>query len=323
MVKFNETLIALLVVAVLLLRWGTQPAMAQCCSPGNPVGGLAALGTNEEGSWQMMLNYRYGYSGTYFMGNQPVPAQFIRSGNYNHVGVIFSYGLTNKLTIDAETGYFINKTQSYVAGILPEKLSGHGLTDLNLQIRVQLWRNLLKDAEITSGAGIKIPVGRHDQMDQGARLTRDLQPTTGSYDFVHSLFLYRGFLSEKFRTFFSTRLEIKGLNPDRYRYGHLLSASGFFSWSPSLRWTLVSQLRGEWRGRDTRLLSGSGIPIDDLREIVIPTGSRKVFFVPQLTYSLTPDLYLSLLADIPLYQFYFDQQLATTTALTLSLQTKL
>lgn len=307
-------------ILIISLQFVANHAFGQCCSPGNPIGGLSGLGTNPADTWQFFLNYRYGYSGAYFEGNKESDTRFIESGNFSHIGLIASLGLTEKLTVEAETGYFLNKTQMYVPGIIPEKLVGRGLTDLILSVRYQIWREPISDWEITSGAGIKIPAGSYQKKYEGALLTRDLQPTTGSYDFIHSLFLYKGFLGQKLRAFLATRLEIKGLNPDKYRYGNFLMVSGFASWSPGIRWILVGQIRSEFRGRDTRLRSGSGIPVGDDREIVIPTGSAKVFFVPQITYSFSQETFLSLLVDLPLYQYYHDKQLASTTALTLSLR---
>ncbi|MEZ4829552.1 MAG: hypothetical protein R3C61_25195 [Bacteroidia bacterium] len=302
--------------------WEISMLMSQCCSPGNPVGGMTIPGNNRAEMWQLLTSYRYGYSGRYFEGSQPVAPTFIRSGNYQHLAVLLAYGLTDKLTIDLESGYFLNKTQLYAPGIIPEKLSGKGFTDLTLQVRGRLLQNSLKDIEISSGAGLKIPVGSHEQKDGGLLLPQDLQPTTGSFDFVHSLFLYRGFLSDQYRVFFSTRTELRGLNPDGYRYGHLFLASGFFSWSPHYHWTFIQQLRTELRGRDTRPDTGSGIPTGSGREKVIPTGSVKFFAIPQLTFSPQPEVHLSILCDLPLYQYYHDRQLATTTAVTLSLRTE-
>ena len=297
-----------------------QIAFGQCCSPGNPVGGTNSLGVNPEGSWQLFVNYRYGYSGAYFEGNKPSETQFLESGNYNHAAVIAAFGLTDRLTIEAETGFFLNKTQFYVEGILPEKLVGNGLTDLNLLARVSFYKNPEKEFELNAGMGIKIPVGSHQKTYQGALLTRDLQPTTGSYDLVHSFFLYKGVLNKKMRFFLANRIEFKGLNPDQYRYGNFWTTSGFVSYNLGTQWTLIGQIRTEFRSRDSRPISGVGIPIDDDREQVIPTGSHKVFLVPQLTYAFSQNTHLSILGDIPVYQNYNDKQLANTTAITLSLR---
>ena len=319
---FPSSKMALKLTKFALLFWflviGNQAIQAQCCSPGNPVGGTNSLGVNNEGSWQLFLNYRYGYSGRYYEGSKPSETQFIRSGNYNHAGIIAALGLTDRLTVEAETGFFINKTQFYVEGIIPEKLVGNGLTDLNLLARFSFWKNEAKEIELNSGLGIKIPVGSYQKKFNGALLTRDLQPTTGAYDLVHTFFLYKGFLPQKLRFFFSNRIEFKGQNPDKYRYGNFWTSSAFISYSPGLRWIVIGQVRTELRARDSRPETGNGIPVGLGRELVFPTGSQKLFLVPQITLSLNSTTNLSLLLDIPVYQNYNDKQLANTTAITLS-----
>ncbi|MEM6342840.1 MAG: hypothetical protein AAF927_03135 [Bacteroidota bacterium] len=285
---------------------------AQCCSPGNPIGGTAALGVNDAETWRFFATYRYGYAGRYFEGSQLSSTAFIEDGTFNHSGINLSYGLTERLTVEAETGFFINKTQRYVEGILPAEQTGRGLTDLNILIRLNLWRDLVKDWELSAGLGFKAPLGNAQQTDGGAILPRDLQPTTGAYDLVQTLFLYRGF--GKFRTFVSTRLELKGMSIDQYRYGHFFTVSAFQSYAFSERWVLINQLRGEFRGRDSRPSTGVGIQIEGDRELILPTGSQKLFWVPQLSYSFSPKMQLSLMAELPLFQHYNDRQLGSSFA---------
>ena len=308
--------ICILIGIFLLLPTGIH---AQCCSPGNPIGGTSALGVNDEHSWQIFLNYRYGYAGRYFEGNKPSTTQFIQDGQFNHMGGVVAYGLSKRLTLEGEFGYFINKTQRYVEGIIPSSQNGSGLTDLNLLLKLNLWRSELEEWEITTALGGKIPLGNNQQSDQGILLPRDLQPTTGAFDFIHSLFLYKGFLSRKFRTFLLTRTEIKGRSLDQYQYGHFFASSFFASYSAGLKWVLIGQIRGEIRGRDSRPVSGGGIPLPNNREQLIPTGSQKLFIIPQISYSLTPELQLSTLVELPLYQNYNDKQLSSTVAVMLSL----
>ena len=308
--------IRILVFSCFLLPIGIY---AQCCSPGNPIGGTSALGINDEQSWRIFLNYRYGYAGRYFEGNKPSTTQFIQDGQFNHMGGAVAYGLSKKLTLEAEFGYFINKTQRYVEGIIPSVQRGSGLTDLNLLLKFNLGRNELQEWEVSTALGGKIPLGNNRQTDQGITLPRDLQPTTGAFDFIHSLFLYKGFLSRKFRTFLFTRTEIKGRSLDQYRYGHFFATSLFASYSAGLKWVFIGQIRGELRGRDQRAASGGGIPLPGGREKVISTGSQKLFFVPQISYSLSQALQLSTLVELPIYQYYNDKQLSSTLAIMLSL----
>ncbi|MEM7371760.1 MAG: hypothetical protein AAF587_24300 [Bacteroidota bacterium] len=305
---------------LLFVLFFVSKGWTQCCSPGNPIGGTSAVGVNDLHAWQFFLTYRYGYSGAYFEETKAVPADFIEQGNYNHVGMLAAYGLAERITIEAETGVFLNKTQSYVSGILPAQQIGRGLTDLSVTARINVWKNQAREIEITGGAGFKAPLGPYEQRYQGAILSRDLQPTTGSFDGIVSLFVYKGFLPQKIRFFLLGRAELKGQNPDRYRYGNFLALSGFATYSAGIRWVVAIQVRTELRARDSRPLSGQGIPIANERELIRPTGSEKVFVVPQISYALTQKLNVSLLMDWPVYQRYNDKQLATTLSASLSLR---
>jgi len=318
----NFTAMPRLLWFFLLCFWigSASNVWSQCCSPGNPVGGAISPGVNQTGNWQLFTGYRYGYSGAYFEGNKPAESAFIQRGAFQHIMLAATYGISQRLTLELEGGYFLQKTQVYQAGILPSQQTGTGLTDFNVLARVNIFRDEVRGWEISPGMGIKLPIGSYNQVRDGVILPRDLQPSTGSADGLLTLFIQKANLKQKYRAFLLGRLELKGTNPDQYRYGHFGSLGLFGSYSPGARWTLIGQLRGEWRARDTRPSTGTGIPLGNGREQILPTGSRKYFLSPQLTFQPLPRLAISLLVDVPIYQFYFESQLATTTSALLTLR---
>lgn len=309
-------------IITMLIQINALSVFAQCCSPGSPVGGTSALGVLDKGTFQVFLNYKYGYSDTYYRGDRPTEEDFIDNGNYNYLGSVVAYGLLKRLTLELDIGYMFNKTQNYVPGITPKTLIGRGLTDVNFSTRFNLYRNLVSDWEVSSGLGIKIPLGKFEQTYQDAILPPDLQPTTGSFDFFHTLFLYKGFVKKHVRLFLINRIELKRQNRAFYKYGNLYTTSFFTSYSVGVHWVFLMQLRTEIRARDTRPETGTGLPaqIDD-REKIIPTGSQKLFVVPQVTYILKSWTF-STLVDIPAYQYYNDKQLASTVAVSVSVSKK-
>mgnify|MGYP000259416532 CR=1 FL=1 len=89
-----------------------------------------------------------------------------------------------------------------------------------------------------------------------------------------------------------------------------------------MHWVFIAQLRSEIRGRDTRPKTGTGLQAkDDNREKIIPTGSQKLFIIPQVAYSVK-NWTFSALIDVPLYQYYNDKQLASTVAVSASVSKK-
>ena len=173
-----KTLISL----IILYSLSFLKVNAQCCSPGNPAGGIGALGTLEKNTARISLLYKGGFSDTYYGGNigsthplQPDPnfIPSIKNANYNYAGLNFRFGLTDKLTIDNELGYFINKTQNYIDGLIPAQLKGYGFTDFGVQFKYRLLKK--REWEITPGIGIRFPVGQKEQKDNvGSTLPIDL-----------------------------------------------------------------------------------------------------------------------------------------------------
>lgn len=296
---------------------------AQCCSPGNPIGGTGTIGTLPKSALKFFLNYKYGYSGNYFEGGHKTKSDFIREGKYNFTGLNLAFGISDRMMLEAETGYMFDKTQYYAEGILPSRLTGKGLTDLTIGFKAAFIKNKDKEYEFTSGLGIKLPLSSNDQTYQGAVLPLDLQPSTGSTDFIHSLFIYKGFLKKHMRFFIDNRIEIKRQNENEYKYGNLFATSLFVTYSPSPHWIFILQARSEIRKRDERPSTGYGIQKENGRELVVPTGSQKIFVVPQVSYVFDKEWSVSLLADLPAYQYYNSKQLASSYALTLSISKQL
>jgi hypothetical protein len=283
---------------------------AQCCSPGNPLGGYGNNGTLNEKTFKLYTQYKHGYSGTYkngdhlYAGDTKDFQRAVKEAEYNFIGAGIAWGITRKLTVEAEAGYFINKTQTHTANIIPAKQKGYGLTDLAFLIKPSLYKNQAKEIEFTPSFGLKIPLGNFKQQYQGSVLPPDLQPTTGAINLVAGFFLYKGFLAQHLRFFMIGRYEFPRANPLEVKYGNSYITSFYTSYSLSAKFTLIAQFRYEQKERDRITYQpGNGY---------YSSGSKKLFIVPQLTYS--PDLNwdISLFSDIPLYQYYNGYQLGNT-----------
>ena len=279
---------------------------AQCCSPGNPIGGTGNIGALNSGESELIVNYGYSYSGSYYAGSSPISAFFVETGFFNHVSVGFSHGISDRWTIDAEATYFVNKVQNYVDGIIPSRRKGYGFGDVSFVANYKLFGERWRYWEVTSGVGLKIPVGTHEQRNEGALLPLDVQPTTRAVDFIHTLFLYKGYPAHGLRFFLTNRVEVRNANTEGYRYGNLYTTSLFASYNLGLHWDATLQLRSEIRGGDVR--PDGAIPV---------TGSQKIFVTPQISYSLNQSLSLTALVDLPVYQYYNREQLANTFAVSI------
>ncbi len=285
-------------------------AMGQCCSPGNPLGGYGNNGTLNGNSIKFYAQYKYSYSGKYKQGDklyQGETKDFKRSvqdGNYSFVGLGAAWGISQRLTLEAETGYFITKTQNHVEGVIPETQKGYGFTDLSFLIKPALYKK--NELEFTPALGLKMPLGKYDQKYRGSLLPPDLQPTTGAVNYIAGFFLYKGFLEKHLRLFMIGRYEFPRANPLGMKYGNAFSHSLFISYSFSARVTATLQIREESRMRDSDAAVGGST--------YYSSGSQKLFVVPQVSYALDQYWDLSVFSDVPVYQYYNGYQLGNTLA---------
>jgi len=289
---------------------------SQCCSPGNPVGGTGNLGVLAKDEMKIMATYRHSYSGKYMDGSKVYEPYFVETGYFNHTGFLFAYGVSNRVTLEIESGYFISKGQSYVEGIIPAKKKGYGLTNISFTPKVMLLNK--NDWEITMGLGLKYPIGAYNKAFNGAIAELDIQPSTGAVDYIHTLFISKEYLAKHLRFFLYNRVEIKTANPLQYKYGNLYSTSFYMSYSASFRWDLITQVRSEIRSKDER--PGQVSPYD-IQKIPI-SGSKKVFIAPQINYNINESMNISILVDLPIYQYYNKQQLASSYSMLLSITKK-
>lgn len=300
-------LISLLFIALVVSSADPLAVHGQCCSPGNPIGGRSTLGALPQGEGKITMSYSHSRSNAYYRGSRVVEPFFVKGGYFHHVGLAGAYAVSRRLTVESEITYFASKVQEYVDGSTPDSRRGFGVGDWSAMAHLRLIDDRRHHWTLSSGFGLKYPLGTYRQVRDGGLLPLDIQPTTGAVDFRHSVFLLKGFPMRRWRLFAVNYVEVKTANPDGYRYGHLVSTALFGSASLGLRWDAAVQLRGEFRARDRR--ESGPIPV---------TGSSKLFISPQLAYAFSQSLVLTTNVDIPVYQYYRGGQLASTFGLNMS-----
>ncbi len=151
----NRKTILCLFIGLLLF---VSNAGAQCCSMGSPAGASTYVGVLAKNHLRFIVFYRHNYLDTYFNGYKPIksPTQ-IRNSFYNFTGITLSYGITKRLTVDADLGYFINKTQVYLINDTINKIKGYGLTNGNVTFKYGAYIKPQKGIELTLGLGVKYP----------------------------------------------------------------------------------------------------------------------------------------------------------------------
>ena len=281
---------------------------SQCCSAGSPVGASMQVGLIEKNTLRFNATYRYSNNLDYYEGCSILKNYgFIDHTFFNYTSLLIGYGITHKLTLDADFGFFINKTQ--VFNTIPEyRLRGRGLSNGIVTLKRAIYYDLNKNIEITAGAGIKIPFALEDQYYNNVLLPIELQPSTGAIGASAQLFASKSWCKNERRLFTFNRFDYNFKNKNNYQYGLTLINSIFYSHKILNRLIFAGEIRNEFRTNDLRNL-----------ENVINTGSHIIIFSPKIMYSFAGKWNVSLMYDLPLYRFYIGKQMGINQSIAINL----
>jgi len=315
----------IILVLIFLSSQVLQCRAQGCCSggSGSPIAGGASQGVLQERQFEIAPNYQYTGTNRFRVGDKDTAKLF----DYlftNYLYMRLAYGVTNKLTMSVEAGYFFSKTQY---GLLKaDTFTSSGIGDLILFPRYSVFTRNTENtrSEITLGLGYKIPLGKYNDStlvftdpNNGQKYYTTspptIQPTTGSQDFIFYSFLYRGYTQTKFRIFANMLYIKKGWNALGQRFGDYASVGLFAGKTFFKKFGLTLQLRGEWidsmkYDKNVDMLALYNI---DVRS----TGSKKVFFMSQLSYTHKNFTFYGL-TEIPLYQYLNGTQVASSQQFT-------
>jgi hypothetical protein len=292
---------------------------AQCCSAGSgsPIGGGTSQGVLADRQAEVNLNFQHA-SSTKFLNGDKKDEKFLDYFGSNFAYLRLSYGITSKLTLSVESGYYIDKTEIGLDG--GEKVQSHGFSDLIIFPRYTVYSRNKEQTrdELTIGLGYKIPIGKYnDSLRQVESFSGEVfyitkppgvQPTTGSHDFIFYLFAFRGYPYKNLRLFANALYIKKGWNPEGLKYGDYASVSVFASKTLFRKLGATLQLKGEWidEMKYNENLQNLGYYNFDVHA----TGTKKVSIVPQLSYSIK-DFTIYALSEFPLYQYVNKRQVAS------------
>lgn len=287
----------ILSVSVLLFLFDSYSIHAQCCSTGSPVGASIYVGVLKKQSLRINLFYRHSYSDSYFSGNEKTnEGTILNYSRYNYTGLSLAYGLTRRLTAEADFGYFIDKTQDFKYIDYQEK--GYGFSNGGLTLKYAALARPAKEIELTFGAGFRYPFTLEPLEVDGVRLSRDVQPSTNAFGLTGLFFFNKGFSDITLRLFTINRVEYNFEDQYGYQYGIALLNSIFISKRIIPRFFGILQLRSELRGHD----------YED-GETRQNSGNYLLVLSPQLSYSIAGKWHLTLVLDYPVYKDYQGKQL--------------
>ena len=155
-----------LLVNIIVLICFSEKAYNQCaCMGGAPVGGFTPVGgtTNigilRKGNLRVLSFFSYSNGDKYYYRDSPLDSGLVRSFNSSYTGLLIGYGIFEDFTIDAEFGFFINKSQDFGS----YTLSGSGFSHTTIYGKYNVYSSRANEWEWTIGLGGKIPLNFNNQ----------------------------------------------------------------------------------------------------------------------------------------------------------------
>lgn len=279
---------------------------AQCCSAGNPFfyGEQANIGHKQ---LQVIAGYKYSISDQYYHKDSKEDIEFIDKAYFNYLNLQLIYGLTRKLSIQADLGYFLNRTEQYTLESW-ETINGYGIGDAGLTVKYLAYKSFRRKISIIPSFGVKFPIGVFDQEEDHVKLPITVQPSSGSFKYLANIYFSKSFKNPKYNLSLFASAEFPQLIDSEnfyYKYGNMLLFSVVGSYYLSDKLTLGLEVRNENRNKATRE--------DD--QTVESSGYYIVYTVPHLSYAFAEKWFIAINADIPVYKYYNGIQLANKFAI--------
>ena len=294
-----------------------------CCSggAGSPIAGGAATGVLQENKMEISVNFQSNQSNTFYSESNITDPLF---NNLTSDYLFFraDYGVSKELTLSVATGYYLNK--SLIETDNSDTISSKGLGDLIVFPRYSVYNKIsnFKRTEIALGLGLKMPLGTHKDStlvysdewigDIYSLNPPTVQTTNGSNDFMFYSFFFQEYQKRKLRLFMTTLYVDKGFNSLGIKYGDYASLGLYASKAILRNWGLTTQIKIERVGRTQ---SAKNVKLLVYNIYPNSTGSKKVFFTPQLSYSQN-GISVFATSEIPLYQYLNGTQVGSQNQFT-------
>ena len=287
-----------------------QPLFGQgCCSGGSasPIAGGTSQGVLNIHQMEIATSFQKLNSGTFRKGHEIVTPLFDHyKSDYSYTRI--AYGVTRKLTVSVESGYYWQRGQYDDA----DTIKTRGLGDLIVFPRYNIYSKATdeKVIDITLGAGIKIPLGSHNDSTVvftnpfTGKQTYALDPpitqlTTGSVDAIFYAFFLRGFPLRNFRLFANSIYIRKGWNSLDEKFGDYAGVGLFASTTVKTKFGLTMQVRGEWVNH---MHSRNNVDLLATYNIdQASTGMRRLIAAPQVSYS-NKGITFYVMTELPIYE---------------------
>ncbi|VAX19857.1 hypothetical protein MNBD_IGNAVI01-255 [hydrothermal vent metagenome] len=295
-------------IIIFFIPFVNQIYSQACCTAGSPLLSSLETSATEKGNLLLGISYVYNllddvYDETFYLDDQT------RNRISKSILLQVDYGITGKISISGLFTYINQERNISAYQGFTNTVTTSGIGDAVLLAKYNVIPlTMMKEQEFSIGGGTKIPLGKSDLTSNGVLLPADMQPGTGSWDFILWSYFSQGRLFDlplNLVVNLSYRMNGTnkrfGSNNGTYKFGNELITQGGLGYRTDLPvdFTLFTRLRITDK--------------DEYKKNPIPnTGGTWLYIIPGINVKLYKSVILRLTSEIPIYRNLQGTQLTTT-----------
>jgi hypothetical protein len=285
------------VALALLFIFDMELARAQgCCTVGAASLGGVESGVQKHRRLSIGVNYQFNSLTREHRGTVRFDDSLRRTASVRYFTIAAEYGLVPNVSLYASLPFadkareitFVNTTTRFSE---TAALQASGIGDLMLLAKYQLITpTIAAPFEFAVGGGASLPTGSFTREQNGAQLSIDLQPGTGTPTLMGWAFAMKSFPADGVRLFASATYRYAGTNLNGYRIGdeYLITLGGDYVLGENFSGSL--HLRSRFAMQDY-----------SNRRTLASTGGTYHDLMPSMSYVDGPS-YARLFGQLPVYR---------------------
>jgi len=301
------------ILLVLLLFGAGSVRAANCCAPPVTPQGVMGETVALPHTLEFGLHYEYLRSEGSVKGTEPVDDDGDRRTIFKRTTLSLAYGLTSRWSVTVLTPYVWKEKSQWLSALQSRHTwESDDIGDITALVRFSpIARSWVNFRELSVAVGVKAPTGPTDKVQDYAILAEELQPGSGSWDWLGSVSYYQGF---ELVDFFVSGTYIATGEYESYQFGDQFSYLLSSSYHLHERVDLSLGLSGVRRACDTdQRIGGDDKTVDD-------TGRHQLFVVSGVqAVVLPPYLRLQAFFEAPIWEEFTGIQLKSDWNLRFSL----
>lgn len=248
-----------------------------------------------------------GFNETYFRENiRLINYGVYKSSSYDFSGIQLGLGLTDRITIEHDAGFFFKKQLEYndpVLNILAQ--NGKGISNGIIGLKYLIATIPSKGIELIGGVSVKYPYSTKLMSVNRVELPIEIQPSTRAWGMIVNLMVSKFDSDYGINYGVSHKYEKNFSDPYNYKYGSINTSTFFISRTFLNKLSITMNLRNEFKLSDTTPTGAK----------LASEGSNLLLLSPTMDFIIFKNLALSLFGDVPVYKYYFGEQLSIKYAI--------